>query len=144
MTKYIYSHFKLTLTLISQFTPLIEQSIESVKRSYSPYSRFKVGAAVLTKDNKIFTGTNIESISYSLTICAERVAVAKAVSEGHRNIKAIAIASNKRAFVSPCGACRQFLAEFCKDMSVILVKSKSDVKIFNLSELLPENFDIKL
>lgn len=144
MTKYIYSHFKQTLTLISQFTPLIEQAISSVKKSYSPYSRFKVGAAVMTKNGAIFTGTNIESISYSLTICAERVAVAKAVSEGHRQITAIAIASNKNAFIPPCGACRQFLAEFCKDMSVILVKSKSDIKIFNLSELLPENFDIKL
>lgn len=144
MTKYIYSLFKLILTLISQFTPLIEQAIASIKNSYSPYSRFKVGVAAMTKDNSIFTGTNIENISYSLTICAERVAVAKAVSEGHRQITAIAIASNKKAFIPPCGACRQFLAEFCKDMSIILVKSKSEIKIFKLTELLPENFDIKL
>jgi cytidine deaminase (EC 3.5.4.5) len=122
---------------------LIEKSLESIRKSYSPYSRFKVGAAVLTKDNSIYSGTNIENISYSLTICAERVAVAKAISEGHKVIKAVAIATNKGHFVPPCGACRQFLKEFCDDMAVILVKSKSEVKIYMLSELLPESFKLK-
>jgi len=123
------------------YVKLIEHSIAAKKFSYSPYSKFSVGAALLTSNNKIYTGTNIECASYSLSICAERVAFSKAISEGEKKFKAVAITSSKNIFVYPCGACRQFMYEFDKDIDVILVKSKSKFTIIKLSKLLPEGFD---
>ncbi|MBS1517474.1 MAG: cytidine deaminase [Bacteroidetes bacterium] len=127
----------------SEYKKLIELSIKARKFSYSPYSEFSVGAALLTKDNKIFTGTNIECASYSLSICAERVAYSKAVSEGYKKFKAVAISSSADDFTFPCGACRQFMAEFGIETDILLVKSKSMVKSFKLSDLLPGVFDKK-
>ncbi|HMS66447.1 MAG TPA: cytidine deaminase [Ignavibacteria bacterium] len=121
---------------------IIELSIISRKYSYSPYSNFAVGAALLTSGNKIFTGTNIECASFSLCICAERVAFTKALSEGVKKFKAIAISSsNKNIYTYPCGACRQFMYEFEKDLQIVIVKSRSDVLIVKLSELIPGAFD---
>jgi len=120
---------------------LIEFSLNARKFSYSPYSKFSVGAALLTAENKIYTGTNIECASYSLSICAERVAFSKAVSEGEKKFKAIAIASSKDIFTFPCGACRQFMYEFGKNLEVIIVKSETEVIIKKLHELLPGAFD---
>lgn len=120
---------------------LIEHSIAAKKNSYSPYSKFSVGAAVLSLNNKIYTGTNVECASYSLTICAERVAFSKAISEGEKKFKAVAITSSKNIFIFPCGACRQFMYEFGNDIDVILVKSKNQFTIRKLLELLPEGFD---
>lgn len=125
------------------YSKLIEISLKAKKFSYSPYSRFSVGAALLTAGNKIYTGTNVESASYSLSICAERVAFTKAISEGEKKFKAIAISASKRDYIYPCGACRQFMYEFGKDLEVIVVKSKNEFIIKKLFELLPGAFDKK-
>lgn len=125
------------------YSKLAEISIAAKKNSYSPYSKFSVGAALLTAGNKIYTGTNVENASYSLCICAERVAFAKAISEGEKKFVAIAIYTSKKSPAFPCGACRQFMFEFCQDLDVIIVKSKSNFKIKKLSELLPDGFNNK-
>ena len=124
----------------TDYSTLIEHSLQAKKFSYSPYSKFSVGAAVLTTGNKIYTGTNIECASYSLCICAERVAFSKAVSEGEKKFKAIAISTSRKSYISPCGACRQFMSEFGINIDIILVKSKNEFKIRKLSELIPEVF----
>jgi len=118
---------------------LIRRAQEALANSYSPYSKLRVGAALLTQEGKIFTGVNIENASFSLTICAERVAVFKAVSEGYRQFKAIAITSD-RGRIMPCGACRQVLAEFSPDMDII-VGDENEIEIFGLDSLLPEGFN---
>lgn len=119
---------------------LAEKSIEAKSKALPPYSNFHVGAALLTTDDKIYLGGNIESSSYSLTICAERTAVFKAISEGERNFKAIAIASDADDYCPPCGACRQVLSDLCGDIDVIMINSKKELKIMKLSELLPFPF----
>ncbi len=123
------------------YSELIELSIKAKKHSYSPYSKFSVGAALLTSNNKIYTGTNVESASYSLSICAERVAFTKAVSEGEKKFRAIAISASIKDYIYPCGACRQFMYEFGKDLDVIIIKSKKDFLIKKLADLLPGAFD---
>lgn len=123
------------------YSELIELSIKAKKYSYSPYSKFSVGAALLTSKNKIYTGTNVESASYSLSICAERVAFTKAVSEGEKKFTAIAISASRKDYIYPCGACRQFMYEFGKNLDVIIIKSKNDFLIKKLSDLLPGAFD---
>jgi len=115
------------------------EAIRMLEYSYSPFSKFAVGAALLTKSDKIYTGANIENSSYGLTICAERVACVKAVSEGELEFKAIVIASHSQEPASPCGACRQFLWEF-GDMDVILINTQGKEKQYRLSELLPDGF----
>ncbi len=125
---------------------LVDEAVNARTKSYSPYSNFAVGAALLTKDGKIYTGANIESASYSPTICAERVAFFAAVHNGEKDFKAIAIVGGKQtedisSYCSPCGVCRQVMAEFCdKDFTIILYDGKSP-KTFTLGELLPETFD---
>ena len=118
---------------------LIEMAKKARDNAYAPYSNFKVGAALLTEDGEIFTGANVENASYGLSICAERVAVFKAVSEGKRKFKAIAVVADTEKPTPPCGACRQVLAEF-GDLEVIMANLKGDVKVMKLSELLPEAF----
>ena len=109
-------------------------------RAHAPYSRFQVGAALLCDTGEIFLGCNVENVSYSLTVCAERVAAGTAVSSGKTQWIAIAIAS--RGAVTPCGACRQFLAEFENDLLVLSVDADSqEVRRFRLSELLPHAFE---
>ena len=125
----------------SKYLELIDHSIKAKKFSYSPYSKFSVGVALLTSKNKIYTGTNVECASYSLSICAERVAFSKAVSEGEKKFIAIAVSSSKDMYVYPCGACRQFMNEFGAGLDVIIVRSKKDFIIKKLSELLPGAFD---
>ena len=109
-----------------------------LKYSYSPHSKFKVGAAIKTDDGKIFTGCNIENVSYGLSMCAERVALFNAVSKGYTKFEAIAISSSGEKSSFPCGACRQFLAEFNLDLFVYLDKDES---VYKLSELIPHVFD---
>lgn len=121
---------------------LIEQSIVARRNSYSPYSKFKVGAALLCEDGSVYTGANVECASYSLTICAERVAFAKAISDGKREFKTIAIAINKDHIAYPCGACLQFMAEFCSELEIILVINAQTYRRYNLKELLPNNFSL--
>jgi len=120
---------------------LIAAAREACQRAYAPYSGFCVGAALQTSSGRVFTGCNVENASYGLTICAERVAVGRAVAEGERNFDAIAIVS--RGGVMPCGACRQVLAEFNPDLRVIVADlggSQGHTREFRLSELLPEAF----
>ncbi len=117
---------------------LILSAIEARKNSYSPYSDFSVGAALLCTDGEIVSGTNIENASYGLTICAERTAFFKAVSQGKRSFSAIAIVGDGKTCLSPCGACRQVMAEFCKgDFKVIFAKNENEYVVKTLDEILP-------
>jgi cytidine deaminase len=124
---------------------LIEQAIQAMDRAYAPYSHYKVGAALLCADGTVYQGCNIENASYSPTICAERTAFAKAVSDGRRNFTAIAICGGKDGKIEglfpPCGVCRQVMAEFCKgDFLVYLVDGTGNFQMFTLEELLPSSF----
>lgn len=121
---------------------LIKSSIRAKGNSYSPYSKFKVGAAILTGNNKIYTGANIECASYSLTVCAERAAAINAICSGEYKFRYIAISTNKNQAAYPCGACLQFLTEFSNNLKVILVKSEKEYKVYNLKELLPQKFKL--
>jgi cytidine deaminase len=118
---------------------LIRKALEAQQKAYVPYSKFRVGAAVLTEDGEVFTGCNIEIASYSPTICAERTAIFKAVSEGHTKIKAIAVVGDSD-FTYPCGVCRQVIREFGKDAAIIVANSEDDYKEYKLGDLLPHSF----
>jgi cytidine deaminase len=120
---------------------LIEAAIKAKVKAYAPYSNFRVGAALLANGN-IFTGFNIENASYSLTVCAERVAAINAITEDSKNFNKIAVASDGENFIVPCGACLQFLAEFSEDMEIILVNKEGDSKVSTLKELLPSPFSM--
>lgn len=120
---------------------LIEAAVKAKEKAYAPYSNFRVGAALLS-DGKIYSGFNIENASYSLTVCAERVAAINAIVDGSKGFEKIAIASDGADFITPCGACLQFLAEFSKDMEVILVNGKGDSEITTLKKLLPSPFSL--
>jgi len=122
---------------------LAESAIKAKKNALPPYSKFYVGAAVLTNGNKVYTGCNIESSSYSLTICAERNAIFKAISEGEREFKAIAVAGDTEDFISPCGACRQVISDLCGDIDIIMVNSSGNYIVKKTSELLPFAFGDK-
>jgi cytidine deaminase len=123
-----------------KFRKLIAAAKAAQRNAHAPYSKFRVGAALLTKSGKVYTGVNVENASYGLTNCAERVAVGKAVSEGHRQFRALAVVAPSAA-LSPCGACRQVLAEF-GDCVVICADSRNTnrARIYLLSELLPHTF----
>lgn len=125
------------------FQPLIDAALSVRQNAYAPYSKFLVGAAVLTEDGSAFTGTNVENASYGLTICAERIAAGAAVAAGHRMITAVAVATSGAA--SPCGACRQFLAEFGGAMKIFQVDAEnpSHVVETSLDVLLPAQFDLE-
>lgn len=125
------------------YSELIEAALNARKYSYSPYSNFKVGAAVLASSGKIYTGTNIENASFPATICAERVAFTKALSEGEKDLRAVAITSSYDEFVFPCGVCRQFMVEFNPQLTVILAVSKEKYEIHKLKDLLPYSFTLK-
>jgi len=117
------------------------QAREAQKGSYSPYSKFRVGAALLTKDGEVVHGANVENASYGLTICAERTAFFKAVTAGKKGFKAIAIVGDMDDFCTPCGACRQVMAEFCgNDFEIVLINSKDEIKVFSMDEILPHSF----
>lgn len=122
---------------------LIQAAQEAMNQAYTPYSKFNVGAAILSEDGRIFTGCNIENASYGLTNCAERTAIFKAVSEGVREFKAMAVVGNTDMPISPCGACRQVLSEFANpNMLVFLANTKGDSKDFTVEELLPYSFSL--
>ncbi len=116
---------------------LITQAIAAAKLAYAPYSRFLVGAALVAQDGRIFAGCNVENISYGLTICAERNAVFAAVAAGCRDFSKIVIATDTAEPASPCGACRQVLAEFNPDLEIVLATFQGKSVRFRLSELLP-------
>ncbi|KAJ8265613.1 hypothetical protein COCON_G00147120 [Conger conger] len=120
---------------------LIHESLQALEFAYCPYSKFRVGAAVLAHDGTIFTGCNVENACYNLGICAERIAISKAVSEGHQKFMAIAIASDLREkFISPCGACRQFMREFGDSWDVYMTKPDGSSEEMTVGELLPVSF----
>ena len=115
-------------------------AVAMLDRAYCPYSHFAVGAALECADGTVFTGCNIENAAYSPGICAERTAVAKAVSEGHTDFIRIVIAGRSADFCVPCGVCRQVLREFAPGIEVICLNGKGEEKVFTLSELLPYSF----
>jgi cytidine deaminase len=126
--------------LNKDFQKLINKAIEARLNSYAPYSKFSVGSALITKDGTIFTGCNIENASLGLSICAERVAIYKAVSSGYKNFKALAIIGDTDDPCTPCGACRQVILEFSPDMEVIMTNLHQKIKITKAKELLPDMF----
>lgn len=122
-------------------TQLMEAAKKAREQAYVPYSKFKVGAALLTKDGQVFGGCNIENAAYSVVNCAERTALFKAWSEGAREFAAIAVVADTKRPVPPCGACRQVISELCPpDMTVILTNLEGDVQTLTVSELLPGAF----
>ncbi|GJM41733.1 MAG: cytidine deaminase [Ardenticatenaceae bacterium] len=121
-----------------QRSALVQAAIAVRERAYAPYSNYPVGAALLMEDGRILTGVNVENSSYGLTICAERTAVTKAVSEGYRKILAVAVATDNAG--SPCGACRQVLTEFAGDVPVYLVDGSGNGRDTTLYTLLPDHF----
>lgn len=120
---------------------LIQEAKAARDLAYTPYSKFNVGAALLTKDGKIYRGCNIENAAYSMTNCAERTAIFKAISEGDKEFAAIAVVADTKRPVPPCGACRQVLNELCpKDMKVILTNLQGDIEHLTVQDLLPGAF----
>lgn len=120
---------------------LLEAALVARERAYAPYSKFLVGAAVRAASGKIYTGCNIENASYGLTVCAERNALFSAVGAGEREFTALCVVGDTKTPISPCGACRQVMAEF-KVKRIILANLKGDVKEYTLDELLPLSFDL--
>lgn len=121
---------------------LVSLAEKAMENAYAPYSGFKVGAALLTCDGDVYTGCNIENISFGATVCAERCAVFKAVSEGKRSFLKLAIVSSSEAETFPCGICRQVLAEFMPDGEII-IKNGEQEEVYTVNELLPHSFDNK-
>ena len=122
--------------------PLATAALAARENAFAPFSKFKVGAAVEDIDGRIHTGCNIENASYGLTLCAERVAVFKAVSEGARKFRRVAVAADTDTLTPPCGACRQILWEFCGDVELILVNPRGKSETYRMKDLLPKPFDV--
>ena len=120
---------------------LVKRAFDMHRFSYVPYYKFPVGAALLCDDGTVFTGCNVENAAYGATICAERTAMVKAVSEGHRDFDTIVIAGRSEDYCVPCGTCRQVMMEFAPDLTVICLNGKGESKRFALKELLPYGFD---
>jgi cytidine deaminase len=120
---------------------LIQEALKIKTAAHAPFSNFKVGAALVTADNRIYRGCNIETSSYGLTICAERVAIFKAVSEGEKEFKSIFIASDSEKFTTPCGACRQVLWELAGNIDVFMINRFGEYQKSSMKELLPFGFD---
>lgn len=127
------------------YDKLIEAAIQARENAYAPYSNFKVGAAVLCENGKIFSGCNIENASFGATNCAERTAIFKAVSEGCRTIQSLAVIGDPNNFTFPCGICRQVIAEFAQsgDIKIFIVKNKKEYIVKTLDEVLPGVFSKK-
>jgi cytidine deaminase len=126
---------------MSEESQWIEAAKTAREFAHAPFSHFKVGAALHTKSGKIFTGCNVENASYGLTICAERTAIVKAVSEGEKEFDAITVVTDTDKLTPPCGACRQFIWEFCGDIPVIMANLKGDILRDRSGALLPYAFD---
>ncbi len=124
---------------------LVDIAIKAMDKAYSPYSNFKVGAALVTKNNKIFTGCNIESVSFTPTCCAERTAFFKAISEGEKEFESITVVGGLHGklndFCFPCGVCRQVMTEFCDKDFKIYVSNGIDIKEYTLEKLFPHSFN---
>ncbi len=123
---------------------LIKAAAEARENAYAPYSNFRVGAAIMTKGHRCYTGCNIENASYGLTCCAERVALFKAVANNERDFTAIALTTGTDKFISPCGACRQVLAEFSLNIEVYMANKNGEYVVKSLAELLPDAFKLEI
>ena len=125
------------------YKALIKEAIEAKEMAYAPYSKFRVGAALLTKSGKVYRGCNIENVAFTPTNCAERTAFFKAVSEGEREFEAIVVTGDADDYLYPCGVCRQVMVEFCdlEEFKVIVANTEEDYKIFSLGELMPGAFN---
>ena len=122
---------------------LIERAKEAREKAFAPFSNFKVGAALQSDNGQVFAGCNIENASYGLTMCAERVAIFKAISEGKRNFTQLAIVGDTEDLTPPCGDCRQIIWEFCGNIPITLANLSGKVETFQMKELLPRAFDTK-
>ncbi len=122
--------------------PLLSAALAARQHAFAPFSKFQVGAALEDVDGRIHTGCNVENATYGLTVCAERVAVFKAISEGVRQFRRIAVAADTDNLTPPCGACRQILWEFCGDIAIHLVNPRGKSETVRLSELFPRPFDV--
>lgn len=124
-------------------TELLEAAEKAMENAYAPYSGFKVGAALLCSGGRVFTGCNVENSSYGASNCAERTAVFKAVSEGYKDLEAIAIVSSGEDETFPCGICRQVLGEFSPDIRIILRKKDGSPSVYKFSDIMPHHFSLK-
>jgi cytidine deaminase len=122
---------------------LINKTIEAFGNAYAPYSKFCVGAVAETKEGKLYTGCNVESASYGLTVCAERVAIWKAVSEGERDFARVCVVADTEELTPPCGVCRQIIWEFCGDVPIVFANLKGKYEVLQMKDLLPRAFDTK-
>jgi len=122
--------------------PLIAAALAARAHAFAPFSKFRVGAALEDAGGCIHTGCNVENATYGLTVCAERVAVFKAISEGVRNFRRVAVAADTASLTPPCGACRQILWEFCGDVEITLVNLQGKTEIYQLKDLFPKPFDV--
>lgn len=125
------------------FQPLIEAARNARTYSVAPFSNFLVGAAVRTESGKVYTGCNIESASYGLTVCAERVAIWKALSEGERNFTQIAVVADTESVTPPCGTCRQIIWEFARGADIVFANLEGQSEVFHIADLLPRAFDAR-
>jgi cytidine deaminase len=130
---------------------LIEENLDTLiaaaktarEKSVAPFSKFMVGAAIETEDGKVYTGCNIESASFGLTVCAERVAIWKALSEGERKFKTLVISADTETLTPPCGTCRQIIWEFCKHAKIVLTNLHGQQEVLEVTDLLPRAFDAR-
>lgn len=119
---------------------LIEKAKEAMIYAYAPYSKFKVGAVVMTDDGSLFNGCNAENVSLGLSMCAERIAIYKAVSAGYRNFQILAVVCDTREPCTPCGACRQVMVEFSPEMDVVMANLHQEIRVKKAKDLLPDAF----
>ena len=126
-----------------QFQPLIEAAQRAREHSVAPFSEFLVGAAVKTAEGKIYTGCNIESASYGLTVCAERVAIWKALSEGEKHFTELAVVADTETLTPPCGTCRQIIWEFAREATIVFANLEGQSEVFHIRDLLPSAFDAR-
>ena len=126
---------------MSEHDALIAAATKVRENAHAKFSNFKVGAALQSHSGKLFTGCNVENATYGLTLCAERVAIFKAISEGERRFDSIAVVADTDTLTPPCGACRQIIWEFCHDIPVVLANLKGKVEVLRMSQLFPKPFD---
>ena len=126
---------------MSEYEPLIAAAKQARQNAHAPFSNFKVGAGLRTSSGKIYGGCNVENATYGLTVCAERIAIFKAISEGERKFDAIAVVTDTDTLTPPCGACRQLIWEFCGDVPVIMTNLKGKVDVVAMRDLFPKPFD---
>jgi len=129
--------------LSEDFEPLIEAAKRARLKSAAPFSNFQVGAALRTADGKVYTGCNVESASYGLTVCAERVAIWKALSEGERDFTALAVVADTETLTPPCGTCRQIIWEFARGATIVFANLNGESDQFHIADLLPRAFDAR-